>query len=445
MTTETNNYGPSTEQLARWIELSGESEFVDAKGPMSWDGADASASLTKDVAAFANSRDGGVIVVGKAENSDGSFSYVGLLPEQAGTFDTTNVGQWVNARFSPPIRLTCNQAEYQGRRFVVIVIQEFDDIPSLCIKSFQDTANPKSHLLREGTIYVRNQNAESKPIKTVDELRTVIGLATRKKGDELIAHFEAMLRGRSLASPEPAPDPFKQEMEQVQSDLQYDGEKGGWWMSFHPQTHVGVRWATPEELERLIDARSVRIYEEFPGHQKGTFRMGWGIANDLYGETWALTKSGVFCFWKEFQENGFAAERTGYRGGDDAKQPIPAGEWVEYGWAIRTMVDFFLFLSRFVEEYGPGEGIHIDLKVGPLAGRKLVSLNRDITLGYGAPDPCRAPYFSFERIIDAETLRASWEPLCAEALKQLVELFPNHRISQETLLKWVEKYKTRRF
>src|SRR5690606_12117715 len=145
----------------------GESEFVDAKGPMSWDGADASASLTKDVAAFANSRDGGVIVVGKAENSDGSFSYVGLLPEQAGTFDTTNVGQWINARFSPPIHLTCNQAEYQGRRFVVIVIQEFDDIPSLCIKSFQETANPKNHLLREGTIYVRNQNAESKPIKTV--------------------------------------------------------------------------------------------------------------------------------------------------------------------------------------------------------------------------------------------------------------------------------------
>lgn len=28
MTTETNNFGPSAEQLARWIELSGESEFV---------------------------------------------------------------------------------------------------------------------------------------------------------------------------------------------------------------------------------------------------------------------------------------------------------------------------------------------------------------------------------------------------------------------------------
>jgi hypothetical protein len=173
--------------------------------------------------------------------------------------------------------------------------------------------------------------------------------------------------------------------------------------------------------------------------------MGWGIANDLYGETWALTKSGLFCFWKEFGEDQETAEHTGYRGGEEARQPIPPGEWVEYTWAIRTAVDFFMFLARVVDAYGPGQDIHINLKVGPLAGRKLVALSHDIMIGYGAPDPCRAPFFVFDRTIEAETLRTSWEQTCAEALKQFVELFPNHRISQETLAKWVEKYKTRRF
>ena len=57
---------------------------------------------------------------------------------------------------------------------------------------------------------------------------------------------------------------------------------------------------------------------------------------------------------------------------------------MEYTWATRTVVDFFLFQSRFVGEYGPGEEIHVNLKVGPLAGRKLVVLNRDITLETGA-------------------------------------------------------------
>jgi schlafen family protein len=445
MTDEQTNHGPNLDNLAHWIELSGESDFVDAKSAMIWDGADASASLAKDIASFANSRDGGVIVIGKAERDDGAYEYAGVSADQATSFDTTTVAQWVNARFSPPIRLACYQAEIKGRTFVVIVVQEFDDIPILCIKSYQQSTNPKNHLLREGTIYIRNQNAESKPITTVDELRNLIGLATRKRGDELLSHFEAMLKGRSPISLPSTPDPFVEEVQQVQRDLKCDLSNGGWWMAFHPQHHSGVRWTSPETLERLISHHAVRIIDEFPGHTKGTFSMGWGIANDLYGETWALTKSGLFCFWKEFRENGETAEHTGYRGGSEARLPIPPGEWIEYTWTIRTMVEFFLFLSRFVAVYEPGEKIAIRITVGPLAGRKLVALSHDITIGFGTPEPCRAPLLDLEKSIDAEELRASWESICADALKQLVELFPNHRIEVETLLKWVERFKTRGF
>src|SRR5205807_6185147 len=108
MDAESQNNGPTADELARWIHSSGESDFVDAKGPMTWDGADASASLAKDIASFANSRDGGVIVIGRSEAGDGSFSYDGLSPEQAASFDTTKVGQWVNSRFAPPVRLACH-------------------------------------------------------------------------------------------------------------------------------------------------------------------------------------------------------------------------------------------------------------------------------------------------------------------------------------------------
>src|SRR5262249_15946451 len=154
-------------------------------------------------------------------------------------------------RFAPPVRMACHQAELNGKKFVVIIVQEFDDVPSLCVKSFQETTNPKNHLLREGTIYVRNQNAESKPIKTVDELRAVIGLATDKKGEEVIGQFHAMLKGQSLANFGPAPDPFETEIQQVRSDLKLNEDMGGWWMTFRPSQHTGNRWDTPEELERL--------------------------------------------------------------------------------------------------------------------------------------------------------------------------------------------------
>jgi hypothetical protein len=285
----------------------------------------------------------------------------------------------------------------------------------------------------------------ARSIETGVEPRAVPGPATLRKDDELLAHFSAMLKGRSLANLGPVPDPFEQEIEQLQNDLKFNQEWGGWWMSFRPVQYTADRWCMPEELERLIASHSVHIHDEFPGHQRGTFRMGWGIANDFYWEKWALTHSGLFCCWKEFDENKVTAERTGYRGGDEAKRPIPPGEWVEYTWAIRTVVDFFMFQSRFVNEYGPGEGVHVSFKVGPLVGRKLVALNPNIVLGGGAPEPCRAPFFTYERTIESESSRTNWEQDCAGLLKRFVGLFPNHRISQETLLKWVEKCKTRGF
>ena len=104
-----------------------------------------------------------------------------------------------------------------------------------------------------------------------------------------------------------------------------------------------------------------------------------------------------------------------------------------------------MFQSRFVGAYDPCQDIHITIKVGPLTGRKLVVLRWDTNLGYGDPEPCRAPFFVFDRTIDAETLRTNWELICVEVLQELFGLFPDIRITQETLLKWIEKYKTRQF
>ena len=67
------------DELIRLIEAAGESANIDAKGPMEWDGAEASAGLTKDILAFANCRDGGVIVIDKK----GKISYSHNTPRMA--------------------------------------------------------------------------------------------------------------------------------------------------------------------------------------------------------------------------------------------------------------------------------------------------------------------------------------------------------------------------
>lgn len=138
---------------------------------------------------FANSKDGGVIVIGKSEGDDGTFSLDGVSDQQSASFETTKVATWVNNRFSPPIGLVCHAHQFQQKKFVIITVDEFSDVPHLCTKNFQDPNYSKKHLLREKTIYVRTTNAESAPLGTIEELRSLIGLATAKRGHEMLIMF----------------------------------------------------------------------------------------------------------------------------------------------------------------------------------------------------------------------------------------------------------------
>jgi hypothetical protein len=78
--------------------------------------------------AAANTRDGGVIVIGKAE-SEGKFELVGLTPAQACSFDTTKIANWVNSRCIPPVTVTACRVSCDGKDFVVVWDQRYIDAP----------------------------------------------------------------------------------------------------------------------------------------------------------------------------------------------------------------------------------------------------------------------------------------------------------------------------
>ena len=437
---------PAAEHLVRWIECSGESGSIDAKGPMTWDGGEQSASLAKDIAAFSNSTDGGVIVIGKKENSPGTFEYIGLTEDQASSFETTEVAKWVNNRFSPPIVLACHRHEREGKAYVVITVQEFHEIPAFCIKSFPDPSNPKKLLLREGAIYIRNQNAESKPVGTVEEWRALIGLATKKRGNEFLSMFNAMLKGKPLREQSSDEEQFSKELSRVWDDLGLNQPekkaKGAFWMSFSPGSYNPKRWPEPELLEELMNKHSIRVYHSFPANQSGNHVMRWGIVNDLHRETWAITYSGLFAFHREFYENDEVGKGP-YIGDDDT----PAGEWVSYQWSMSALIEFFMFMARFADAYEPGETIRYELVVGPLQGKILLSVSPQVRISYGESQPCREKEYHYPGRITVEELRTSWEDHCVNAMKELYQLFPSVRWIRDvkTLRKYVEDFKERRF
>ena len=103
---------------------------------------------------------------------------------------------------------------------------------------------------------------------------------------------------------------------------------------------------------------------------------------------------------------------------------------------------------RMADEYDPGETIEYQLRAGPLAGRRLVMHRDEMNLfeipnPFGPPDPCQEPVFRRQASLLVAELCADWKSECVNAMKDFVELFPNHDINREEIRQWIEGFLTR--
>jgi hypothetical protein len=440
----------SSGELIRFIEAAGESANIDAKGPMEWDGGEASAGLTKDLLALANCLDGGVIVVGKEESQPGKFVFVGLSEPQAASFETTKVATWVNNHCSPPVNLVCYRQEHQTRTFIVIAVSEFHDVPVICTKQYEVSSADKSPkvLLRKGTVYVRTANAESAPLSSVEEMRQLIGLATKKRGDQMLGMFQAMLKGRPLLPEKPHEELFQAEQEEVRSVLESDFkgqlEQGAWTFLCHPVRHSPTRWEETDTLKAVLQKSVVRVRREFPFISSGTHVREWGICNRGFEDAFGLTRSGLFLSTRPFWENSVAFKNPWHSLSGHPNPDIPAGQWLDFKLNLSLVIEFFMFLSRFAESFEVGEEVVYEVTAGPLAGRRLATMDAANLPWFNPTEPCRANSFLRRKVASVETLRASWEETCAKTLHGFFELFPGLAVTTEGLMKWVEKFKERK-
>lgn len=438
----------NSDELVRFLKAAGESTNIDAKGPMEWDGSEASAGLTKDFLALANSRDGGVIVVGKKELQPGKFEMTGLSDAQAASFDTTKVATWVNNYCSPPVNLVCYRQEFESQQFIVIAVSEFHDVPVICTKPFdvQSTGKPPKTVLRKGAIYVRTANAESAPISSVEEMRQLIGLATVKRSDQLLAMFQAMTKGRPLLPEKPHEELFESEKKEVRTALEAELEnrmsQGGWVFQCHPVRYQSNRWEGTEALKSVVQKSAIRIRREFPWISSEIQVREWGICNSHFDDAYALTNSGLFISMQPFRENTFDFKNPWRSVHGDPEMSIGKRRWIEYKLNLFLVIEFFMLISRFAENLDVGEELAYEVTAGPLAGRQLASVDTNVWLD--PTGPCKAGTFRAKKVVPVETLRASWEDLCANTLHTFFEFFPHTSISKKTLLEWVEKFKERK-
>jgi len=448
----------SDDFLRRIIADTAENDSVDAKGPMAFSDAADKAGLAKDIAAFANSNNGGWLVIGKKQTGSGQFSLEGLSEDQAASFETTVVAQWVNNRFAPEIQLECRRVEHDGNTFIVIRINEFDDVPVICTKRCDDPANSRKPILDVGCIYIRGRNAESKPLQTQEEFRRLIGTATKKRRDDIIQHLDAMLRGQPPVDTTTDQDRFNREIEALRSDVRSQknySDDSGWEILFHPTVYQKERWDEIGKVEQVVVAHSLNMPERFPDQRTGTFATAWGIANPTYWETWALSKQGVFYFNKPFEEDdtytigrireyvtNTLRQNNEYRVQRFLEQ-LDTYRWVDLDKNMDTIMKTFAFMRRLVEAFDEGETLYYRYCVRDLKQRYLFSFNprRHMFLDPQYHDPCQASSpLVIEREATVEDIIANWQTYCVDVMYRFLELFPGIDNSREGLMRWLRQY-----
>lgn len=170
---------PEPDELARLIIAGREGLGVEFKSSMSWDEPSTKGKVVKAVLAFANKRDGGVLVFG-VERLPGAtlHTIVGMSDRDYDSFDQDAIASKVNAHAAPYVDLSIEHRLIDGKRCVVIVVREFQDYPVLCT---EDLVVDKRVIVGRGRIYCRSRRMpESAEVQSPDDIRDIIELGIAK-------------------------------------------------------------------------------------------------------------------------------------------------------------------------------------------------------------------------------------------------------------------------
>lgn len=158
-------------ELESLLEGGTETQRVDFKESCSWD----RDSFSKDILAFSNVRGGGYIIIGIREIDNG-IERQGISDEHLETYDCETMLDQLSSFADPRIDIRLDQVEdvNNNKKYLIIIIKEFQDIPVICKREGSET--------HKGVIYYRNSNRrpESAPISNSSDMRDIIELAAIK-------------------------------------------------------------------------------------------------------------------------------------------------------------------------------------------------------------------------------------------------------------------------
>lgn len=158
-------------ELREFILHGREERNLEYKSSMAWSSSETKVKVTAVAMAMANIKDGGTFILG-VEQDDEVFHAKGMAIGDFNSFAQDDVMEYVNGYADPYVELTVSPVRFEdGRQFIVIQIQAFDQLPVVCKKG---GASP----LRRGAMFTRpRRKYETTVVSSQTEMREIIDRA----------------------------------------------------------------------------------------------------------------------------------------------------------------------------------------------------------------------------------------------------------------------------
>ncbi len=207
------------ELIEEFISQGGErgalSGNLDYKAAISWPkkGTDERAKLIRHMIAFANSRDGGYLLIGV---DDKTKKPIGLTGQQLASWDVSSVVESLDPYAGPvPVLDICQADLPSGEVLVLVRIAPFSEQPVVCLRDHIETGvgtRPRRTLLRKGALYVRTTGASTTEANTEPLLRELLDRACIKKGAQLLQQIGDLLAAHGITSPQARTNQYDEEI-----------------------------------------------------------------------------------------------------------------------------------------------------------------------------------------------------------------------------------------
>lgn len=419
------------------LDYGAETDVLDYKGACEWDGHTESAKLAKDIVAFANHRGGGTLIIGVAETVPGKFLLEGLTAKQLDSFDATDMAKWINSRFTPPVRFAVFKPGRDMKSFVVVFVNEFDDMPSICTKEFQVPGEPP--LLRRGAIYVRSVNSESKQLDTPDELRRLVGAATARTGAVLLSQVQALLSGRvDDATSQKSPPDVVDIDRMLEKSLKLNDTRGLWTCGLSPLESIKPLFNTVSEARTFLRQSESRYFGwHYPIDVEKLHAQEWGTANLGDDEGFGLSFHGTYR--ARSVRRSEAEDVKNIRG----EVVVNRSTYVEFHETLYGCAGRIQFLSNLAATFPPETPIQLEYGATQLNGRTLISIDPSVRAVHCKE--CVADNYSWKREdLTAGEFAAGWIEYATEIAFRLMLLMNFESISRDVVKNWMERYQSRR-